>query len=101
MDREYLVYLDEKERYRHRHRRTGREIVGFAIQYEMLFKDKWLPVVRFDSWHGFSHRDLYHRDGTVTKTPLFISDLNDALTFAEEDLKANFKKYRDSFLKGE
>ena len=101
MKREYLIYLSATERYRHRHNRTGKEISGFSIQYEILHEDKWQPVVRYDSTHGFAHRDIYHKNGEITKTPLFIQDLNDALTFTEEDLKTNYKKYKEYFLKGE
>jgi hypothetical protein len=62
--------------------------------------DQWHPIVRYDTAHGFAHRDLINRRGDVTKTPLFINDYNDALAFAESDLKANWEIYRERFLKG-
>lgn len=34
------------------------------------------------------------------KTPLFNQDFNDALTFAENDLKANWESYKKRFLEG-
>ena len=37
--------------------------------------------------------------GEAVKTPLFIQDCNDALTFAENDLKANWEIYKERFLK--
>lgn len=37
--------------------------------------------------------------GEAVKTPLFIQDYNDALTFVENDLKANWEIYKERFLK--
>jgi len=34
------------------------------------------------------------------KTPLFNQDFNDALTFAENDLKTNWESYKKRFLEG-
>ncbi len=38
--------------------------------------------------------------GEVVKTPLFNQDYNDALTFAESDLKTNWKYYKNRFMGG-
>ena len=38
--------------------------------------------------------------GDVKKTPLFKQDYNDALTFAENDLKLNWEYYKMQFLEG-
>jgi len=36
--------------------------------------------------------------GSVVKTPLFNQDYNDALTFAESDLKLNWEYYKRRFM---
>ena len=36
----------------------GRVTQILVVQYEALINDKWYPVVRYDSAHGFFHRDL-------------------------------------------
>jgi hypothetical protein len=33
------------------------------------------------------------------KTPLFITDRNDALTFAENDIKDNWELYKERFVR--
>ncbi len=38
------------------------------------------------------------KKGTETKTFLFIQDYNDALTFAESDLKSNWEAYKSKLL---
>lgn len=97
---EFLIQLGSADRLREYHIRSGRKIISFAVQYETLWQDKWLPIVRYDTAHGFAHRDLYDMRGKATKTPLFILDYNQALTFAESDLKVNWQVYRERFLKG-
>ena len=94
---EYVVRLSAVDRYRHLHVRSGKRIVFFRVQLETLIEGEWLPVVRYDTAHGFAHRDLMGRHGQVEKTPLFNQDMNDALTFAESDLKTNWLSYRSRF----
>lgn len=96
---EYVIRLGISDRYRHKHVRGKGRVVYFRIQYETRLEDKWYPVVRYDTAHGFAHRDLINRKGEVVKTPLFISDYNDALTFGESDLKANWEIYKERFFR--
>lgn len=97
---EYVIRLGKADRYRHQHIREKVRIVQFRIQLETLVDNRWYPVVRYDTAHGFAHRDLFNRNGEVTKTPVFIHDYNDALTFAESDLKTNWEMYKERFLRG-
>jgi hypothetical protein len=97
---EYVIRLSPRDRYRHTHIRVKDRVVFFRVQLEMLFEDKWMPVVRYDTAHGFVRRDLLDKKGRSVKTPIFNQDLNDALTFAENDLKSNWLSYRKRFLEG-
>lgn len=96
---EFLIQLGPADRLREYHARSRGKIVSFSVQYETLWRGDWLPVVRYDTAHGFSHRDQYDIQGTVIKTPLFILHYNRALTFAELDLKANWQLYRERFFR--
>lgn len=91
---EFIILLSSDDRYRHRHVRIAGRVTEFVIQYEVRQGEEWLPVVRYDTAHGFAHRDLLSSKKGVEKTPLGMKDLNMALTFAESDLKANWKWYR-------
>jgi len=82
----------------HYHLRFKGQIIEFSVQYETLIDRKWLPVVRYDTAHGFAHRDLINIKGQKHKTPLFITDKNDALTFAGNDIKDNWQIYKERFL---
>ena len=63
------------------------KVTDVVIQYETRIKDKWHTVVRYDCSHGFFHRDLLSMKGDKIKQPISITNLNDALTYAEQDLK--------------
>lgn len=95
---EYVIRLSPKDRYRHVHVRARDKIVFFRVQLETIVGKNWMPVVRYDTAHGFAHRDLLDKRGQTVKTPLFNQDLNDALTFAENDLKTNWTFYKERFL---
>ena len=69
------------------------------VQYEIFFRNKWHPVVRYDTSHGYAHKDLMYADGRKEKISLLFTDLNICLTYAENDLRANWKFYRERFLK--
>lgn len=56
-------------------------------------------MIRHDVSHGFAHRHVLHPGGSSTKTALFFKDYNEALTFAETDIKSNWELYRERYLR--
>jgi hypothetical protein len=100
-ERVFTVMLTPEDRYRHSHIRFRGEVVSFTIQYETKVEGRWYPVVRFDTEHGFAHRDLLDKKGHRQKTPLFTRDYNEALTFAEFDVKTNWRNYKKAFRGGD
>lgn len=72
-------------------------VTGFVVQYEALIENEWRPVVRYDTAHGFAHRDLLHPGGDTEKQPLYLPSLNLALTFAIQDLKMLWTRYRAGY----
>ena len=95
---EYAVPLGSDSRYRHYHSSERGRVVEFCVQYEIYIHGKWCPVVRYDTAHGFAHRDFMDLKGVVSKTPLFTNDYNEALTFAESDIKSNWTIYKLRFI---
>ena len=91
--------LTSTDRYRHQHTRLKGEIIKFKVQYEIKVERDWFPVIRFDTSHGFAHRDLIDGRGRKKKTPMFVKDFNEALIFAEADIKSNWKMYKEQFIK--
>jgi len=95
----FTVMLTPKDRYRHYHIRFKKNVLSFIIQYETKFKNKWLAVVRYDTKHDFAHRDIIDKKGNKIKTPMFTKDYNEALIFAEYDIKSNWKMYKENFFR--
>jgi len=98
---EYVIRIGPSDRYRHLHISEKGKIMFFRVQYETKVNNTWYPVVRYDTAHGFAHRDILNKKGSVKKTPLFNQNYNDALTFAENDLKTNWEYYKQRFLEEE
>jgi hypothetical protein len=97
---EFTIMLTAHDRYRHQHTRVRGKILKFKVQYETKVGRRWFPVVRFDTSHGFAHRDLMDSKGRKRKTPIFAKNFNEALTFAEADIKSNWTMYQEHFLRG-
>lgn len=99
---EYLIYLtaESTDRLRVYAQKEKGEILEFFVQYEAMISGEWQPIVRYDSAHGFSHKDIMRPKGAAIKQPLFFETYNLAFTFATLDLKANWMQYRDNFEKG-
>ena len=89
----YVAILVPNVRRRHEHVRIGKRVTSFIVQIELLWHGRWTPIVRYDTSHGFAHRDLLHPSGRLDKTPLFLHSFNEALAFAEADLRVNWRGY--------
>lgn len=96
---EFVVLLTFTDRYRHYHLSDKGRVIKFTVQYEILIQGKWHPVVRYDTAHQYAHKDILHPNGRVDKTPLYLSNYNVALAYAESDIKSNWIKYRNRYLK--
>ncbi|MEA3416286.1 MAG: hypothetical protein U9R02_09055 [Thermodesulfobacteriota bacterium] len=95
----YIIPLGENARKRHYHEADKGDIIGFAVQLEVLVNDQWKVVIRYDSAHGFAHIDRYYLDGRKVKIELHLK-LSEALTLGDEDIKENWKIYQKAFLEG-
>jgi len=70
------------------------QVIRFVVQLECQFDGEWVPVVRYDTHHGFAHRDLLHPFAAPTKREMAVRDYNEGLTFAIRDLRENWERYR-------
>lgn len=93
----FIALLTYDDRIRHYHFSVKGKITGFVIQYEAFILEKWHPIIRYDTAHGFAHLDRMYPDGSVDKVPLPYWNYNEALTFAEYDIKSNWEWYRTRY----
>ncbi len=73
------------------------QILKFVVQYEAKIENKWRAIVRYDTSHGFTHKDIIHYNGEKEKQPLYFLDQNMAFTFAIQDLKISWKWYKIAY----
>jgi len=74
--------------------------IRFVVQYETWLRRKWRPVIRYDTAHGYAHKDvLDRRDRVIQKTELKNIDYKKALDIADDDIEANWKTYKKDFSK--
>lgn len=96
----YIYLLTTDDRKRHEHIVDQGRVIQFVVQYETFVEGGWLPVIRYDTAHGFPHVDRIRANGTVEKVPLLTSNLGEALTFADQDIDENWEQYKELFLTG-
>ena len=72
------------------------QILRFVVQLECQFVEEceWLPVVRYDTAHGYAHRDIMHPTKKEEKAEISVQNYNDALTIAMDDVVEKRYDYR-------
>ena len=74
------------------------QVTRFMVQYETTLAGQRVPVVRYDTAHGFVHRDQMFRHRRTVKV-----ELDPTLSFAgvveiaERDIRQNWQQYRHDF----
>lgn len=94
---EFQRRLDSDNMLRVRFETERGQVLRFVVQLECRFDEAWQPVVRYDTYHGFAHRDLLHPSGSAEKTDLHEADRNKALSFAIDDLVHHWTDYRQRY----
>ena len=100
-EKEFYIYLGNQfnDRIRIRFNKEKGEIIDLLVQYEILIKQKWHSVVRYDCSHGFFHRDIISPNGDKQKKAIDAPDLKYALNFARQDIEDRWEWYKEQYLK--
>ncbi len=98
-EKSFLVPLGESDSDRYRlYCVTERgQVAIFRVQYEAFIDGEWRPIVRYDTAHGFPHRDLLHHNRPREKTEYPGRSNAEVLTFGQEDIKRNWQTYRTQY----
>jgi len=94
------VSIDGNDRLRIRISTEKGQVVNIMVQYEANITGAWREIVRYDCAHGFLHRDVISPGGKTEKQPLSIANLNDALQYAEQDIKDRWQWYKERYIRG-
>jgi len=98
---EYLHKLDAfgNERLRARFTTSRGRVMDIVVQYESFYRERWLPIVRYDCAHGFFHRDTLLLGGGKEKQSIAMERLEDALLYANQDIKDHWRWYKKQYLR--
>ena len=94
---EFRRLLNENNALRVRFEIDRGQVVYFIVQIETQFGDDWTPVMRYDTAHGYAHRDVLHPLMPAAKVRLPHSSYNEALTWALQDLQTNWQQYSERY----
>jgi hypothetical protein len=74
-------------------------IVRFVVQLECQFVEdgEWIAVIRYDTAHGYAHRDVMHPSKKEEKAKMSVQDYNDAFNIAMQDLTEKRYEYRKRY----
>jgi hypothetical protein len=100
-EKDYLWLLDGSplDRYRHYVQVRRGRVAVFRIRYEAYIAGRRHVIVRYDTAHGFPHRDTLHPNGTEDKAEFPEADRADVLTMGEQDIKINWRKHRERYVR--
>ena len=93
----FIIDLTLEDRIRLRFVTREGEVRNFVVQYEAFLKSEWREILRYDTIHSFLHLDICHFKKKSDKIKLDITDLNQALNYAIQDIKAKWQFYRNRF----
>ena len=91
---EFVTILDETAMYTVLFITVKGRVRGFIVRLRAYIGGMWHEVRRYDTAHGTPHIDVLNwRGRTIEKLWLPQLTPSDALTFAIEDIKANYQTY--------
>lgn len=78
--------------------KEGGTVKGFVVNYVATISGKDHSVVRYDTRHGFPHKDVIRSDGSIARKERLPYLGGHALVDrAIDDLKTNWRIYRRRF----
>lgn len=76
-------------------------VVQLERRKDSLLIKRFKPIVRYNYSHNFFHMDIYDKKGKKFKRELGkFKSFNDAITFAENDIKSNYEQYIKNYEDG-
>jgi hypothetical protein len=98
-EKRYVIPYSFDVQKRHHHETQRGKIVQFMVQLEVLVKEVWRPVIRYDCAHSYAHCDRFNLRGEQVKETLGMN-YGEALTFGDDDIDDHWELYRNRFLQG-
>lgn len=96
--KEWVVFFGEFQLLVRRRTQDG-EVISFAVVLLTLNDGRWLDISRYDTAHGYPHRDVLGlNEGLRGKLRVTKLSLKQAFRYAIRDLTENAENYLEDFL---
>ena len=96
-EEEFFITLSAEDQIRVRLQLQHGDPVEMTVQLETLIRDKWTPVRRYDTAHGYLHvHSAPWDDERDRSTAVQHGGLKSAVTLAIQDIKDNWPRYRET-----
>jgi len=96
--KEWVVFFGEFQLLVRRRTQDG-EVISFAVVLLTLHDGRWLDITRYDTAHGYPHRDVLGlNEGLRGKLRVTKLSLKQAFRYAIRDLTENAENYLEDFL---
>jgi len=70
----------------------------FVIKLEILINSQWTEVERYDTHHGYVHKDILDKNGNKKRTVQYkLLDNKSGSNVAIKDFRENYKIYIERF----
>lgn len=96
-EKHYIIPLSDADRMIIRQDRTGRKILAFSVQLEVLINSRWRKAMRFDSADGYPHRHVFYPDGREYRENMTAKNNNEAFTQAQAIVKKSFQEIHERY----
>ncbi len=92
-EKDFFIYLENAVIFVWRHN-VGGELIDFRVVLLAEIEGELCCVVRYDTAHGFPHRDvLGKKAGILAKEPFLGSSKKEVMHYAIQDFKTNAENY--------
>lgn len=100
MEREYFLEITDGVIVFAQFKTDEGEVKEFVVKLICEFGGQWNEVLRYDSGHGYPHKDILDTSGKVVRKVWYdFLDNSQALTMAITDIKDNYEFYRERYKK--
>jgi len=97
--KDYIIFVDGTSRIFVVIETEKGTITRFVVKLEILVKEKWVEIERYDTHHGHVHKDILGRDRKKKRVlKYYLVDNESGLNMAINDFKENHQIYSWRYL---
>ena len=94
----YIIWLDDRAYIQVEFATVRGRVVSFVVRLMRVYGDAVAGIVRYDTAHGMPHRDILDSKGHLIKKDWLTGQtFEQALSYAKDDLQANYENYFKEF----